>query len=523
MWDEKLEKRVVNAVPVADWDKTTKTDDAQSNGAGDYVKCILPMQNSAPMIGRYGTGLTVVPKKFDASSIALPKATSAIPSTRSAIPVNTSLAPTYPAFPSSQNAPTLAELNTLLKQLGTVPVAPSKNASPVVALDDDWNTRGDWLGRYGKYWANLCAMISPQDYIWGAGEEQVEYASRIGSNADKNDSIRYWVHWLYTDNPNTLEMPPVYLHSRVLKKYTTWEQNRRQSEVDDHGEFYDYRKDGPHVYVSLQVPPGDFVLSLFNFNKDGEGGDNRKRDYRVSIRHHNEDKSLDDIDDFYQQPELATARFRDFRSSVWKRFLVRGPQELTVEVSKNYGFNTLLAGIMLDELKEKPAPYFRTVTQDQVLEAKLDKTKAFRVGETSSTRSQRFAPVTTEEGAANRLFAELDWLRVTNPTWWAQSSRKFYLPLTLWYGQQMKYDKLREVKDKKQNATTAARLGTCYWALRMFSMWEQQERGNGLTTARDIEKSLRWDGFNVFSGKGHETVKAYLSSKAKLAHGSISK
>ena len=517
VWDAQLETRVLNGQTVYHWQKDIVSDDPLSNGDGEYVKCLLVMRDGMPLIGRYGIGLTVAPKMFVSKAAKTKAATSNVStsSTRSkvappaATPLDASVAPTYPAFPNPQGVPTLSELNALLKQLGAVSVAANKNASPVVALDDDWSTRGDWLGRYGKYWANLCAMIRVEDggdYIWGAGYKRIRYHSRIGPNAAKGDSLRYWVHWLYTDNPNTLEMPPVYLHSRVLKKYTTWERNRRQSEVDDHGEEYPYQKDGPHNYVSLQIPAGDFVLSLYNFNKDGEGGENRKRDYRVSIRPHNENKPLENIDDFWQQPELATARFRDFRSSVWKRFLVRGPQKLTIEVSKNYSFNTILAGIMLDELKEKPAPYFRTVAQDRVLDARLNKAKSKRIGETSSTRNGRFAPATTEGDAANRLFAELDWLRVTNPTWWAQSSRKFYQPLTLWYKQQAKNDKLKGVKDKKQSATTAARLGTCYWALRMFEKGEEQQRKAGVTPARDFEKALRWDGLSRGSGQGFVTV-----------------
>ncbi|MDQ3812446.1 MAG: hypothetical protein M3347_00685, partial [Armatimonadota bacterium] len=78
-------------------------------------------------------------------------------------------------------------------------VAPGQeNQFVVTALDDDWMTQGDWLGRYGRYWACLAAMLSPQDYVWGAGWQKVDYNSRIGPNATKDDTIRYWVHWLYT-------------------------------------------------------------------------------------------------------------------------------------------------------------------------------------------------------------------------------------------------------------------------------------------------------------------------------------
>ena len=527
VWDARLERRVLSGHPPNGWLKDLVSDDALSDGDGDYVKCLLIMQNGTPLIGRYGAGLTVAPKMFVSTAATTTATTTAATSktatssTRSAgvpvaaTPIDASVASVYPAFPSPQSAPTLAEINALLKQLASVPVAPNKSASPVIALDDDWNTRGDWIGRYGKYWANLCAMISPEDYIWGAGQKRIRYFSQIGANAP-NDAVRYWVHWLQVDNPNSLEIPLPYMHSRVLKGYATWKDNRRQAEQDDHGENYPYEKDGPHVYMTMDVPPGDWQLSLYNTNKDGDGGDNRKRDFRVSIRNHTLLTQLSDISDFHSQPELATARFRDFRGGVWKRFLVRGPRELTIEVNKNSSFNTLLAGVMLDELKEKPAPYFRGVGEDRALDVKLAKVAKARVKETSSTRSRRFAPVTGEADAANRLFTELDWLRVANPQWWAQSSRKFYLPLTLWMEAQQKLKTPNAIKDKAKTdelRKRQTRLATCWWALRLFERSEEAQRKSGATPARDIEKALRFNNEPRDSGEGYKFVTEYLAKR----------
>ena len=120
-------------------------------------------------------------------------------------------------------------------------------------LDDDWLTKGDCLGRYGRYWGCWCAICSPEDYLWGAGPEKVEYCSRIGPNAEKGDSLRYWVHWLHTMNFNSLEMPPTYCYSRVKKGFMPAAFTRRQAEWDDHGERYPMSKDGPGLYCTLKI------------------------------------------------------------------------------------------------------------------------------------------------------------------------------------------------------------------------------------------------------------------------------
>ena len=112
----------------------------------------------------------------------------------------------------------------MLKIVSAVPPDPREMQPKVVALDDDWRTEGDWLGRCGRYWACLCALFDPipQDYLWGAGWKPVNYNLTMGKAPDPTDSLRYHTEWRYTADPRVLEMPPTYLHSRVLKGYTTW-------------------------------------------------------------------------------------------------------------------------------------------------------------------------------------------------------------------------------------------------------------------------------------------------------------
>ncbi len=234
----------------------------------------------------------------------------------------------------------------------------------VMYLDDDWRTQGDWLGRYGRYWACLAATCSPADFIWGTRADTVDYWVRLDAQY-RSDAVRHWVHSMHTDIRRSLELPYPYLDSRVSQGYTTWRQPRRQSEWDDHGEAYPLNEAGPNLTCTITVPAGVYVLSLYNVNKDGHAALNRFRDYlvRVSVNGPDDasatDHRLAESDAFpvEKNPMEARARFRDFWGGVYKRFLVKGPCELKVRIEKNYSYNTILAGVFLDELTAVPSDY----------------------------------------------------------------------------------------------------------------------------------------------------------------------
>ena len=276
----------------------------------------------------------------------------------------------YADFPEPARPPILKELNTMIEELRAVP-QPGTNQPVVVSLEDDWRTEGQWLGRHGRFWSVLCANWAPADDVWGAGWG-VRYFTVIGPNHPP-DLLRYWVQWLKTSDNRCLEMSPTYLHSRVLKKLTTWAEDRRESEWDDHGEEYPMIMNGPHLRCAIDVPAGLFYLSLYDVNPNGHTFQNRFRDYTVSIRPHPGHASLDvykdgciiigswvDVGGFDEKPELAGARIREFWGGVYKQFLVRGPVKLMFEINRNYSFNTILAGVMLDLVDELPPPYFQT-------------------------------------------------------------------------------------------------------------------------------------------------------------------
>ncbi len=452
----------------------------QSLGATAYVNALLPLGSGTALAGNYGDG----PLSLSVRDGRRPAAPASAPQKVAALPA--------PAAP-----PTLAQLNALLAQVRRVAPDPAEMRPHVTALADDWRTQGDWLGRYGRYWACLAAFFHPipQDYLWGAGWEPVDYRLTMGPTHARGDSLRYWLQLRYTDNPRALEMPAAYLHSRVGRGYTSWGVNRRETEVDDHGEAYPLAMNGPNVYATLTVPPGLYYLSLYDFNKDGHNDDNRNRDYRLSVRAH-PSGPLEDLTGFGQQPELAYGRIRDFWGGVYKRFLVRGPLTVSVEVNRNGSLNAILPAVMLDLVDETPAPYFQSVSAWQQAEAGREKERRMRTA--GWARQPRVAPAASEAEAARQLFAALQEVRQTHSAWWATEGRRAYAALL------------------RRRAASAPMLSACHYQLGQYADWEADQKAAHLTPARAVETALRWDGVtNSYSGLGQEIVTASLQARPR--------
>ena len=453
--------------------------------SGLYATAILSLPNRLTLLGTYCDGLVDLLHGKEMRFTARAPNASELPSSPQPLP--------SPAKP-----PTLAELNSMLKEFRSSSPIPEESQPTVVALDDDWRTQGDWLGRYGRYWACLAGVCSPSNYLWGAGPEKVQCFARIGPNCAKEDGLRYWIESLHTNDSRSLEMPPVYLHSRVVQGFTTWDEPRREAVWDDHGEAYPMTRDGPHIYSTLRIPQGVFYLSLYAVNTNGKVERNRYRDYRISVRPHGARKSGYDIDDFQQQPELAHARVRDFYGGVWKRFLVRGPTAITIEVNRNHSFNTNLQAVMLDLVDEDPPPYFHTVEEWTVLKA--DRQRAL-----ARTGSQDFQPCGSESEAVGKLAEALERAQQIDSAWWATHRGKYYTLLA-----RSCHENPREKTSRPEDKALYARTGTILYHLNLYARWEEQQRLQGLVPARDIEKALRWDGDPSCSGKGNQFVTTYV-------------
>jgi hypothetical protein len=397
-----------------------------------------------------------------------------------------------------------------LTALRNIHASPDEYKPFVAPLPDDWVTQGDWLGRYGTYWVALAATVSPHDYIWGASPGRVKYSAKMGLHRRKGDSLRYWVDSLYTDNPRVMELPTTYLQSRVLRDLTTPQVNRRESEWDDHAEAYDRCWSGANVYVTVAVPAGLFRLSTYHLDKDGHNDLlDVSRDYRISIRRHPRGVPLSNISSFSSMPELAHGRITNFCGGVWKRFVVRGPIDLTIEINKNYSRNTIICAVTLDLLDGDPPPYYQTIQDYEKRQTarKESWTAELAAAKTAAPPVSRNMP---QEQVADQILKNLDRLKYSNTLSWCAGKDIYYPTLLNWYGKR----KSATPSDKAAVRAAAAKLARCYFESGLYKESEGRLHAIGEKTARDIEKSVTWDGVTD-AGDGYKVVSSYLDSLRK--------
>ena len=416
-------------------------------------------------------------------------------------------APPVP-FPSPAPPPDAAELKAMLRTLADVPTVPLPRQPVAIALEDDTLTGGTWLGRRGRYWACLFAMVANNNYLWGEGWETVDSWDGIGPNARAGDSERNYVSHLYTTEQRSLEMPYPYLQTRVERKLTTWDVNRRQSEIDDHSETYPMTQDGPHLFENVRVPPGWYLLSLYDFNKDGHESNNRYRDYVISLRSRPFREMITSTRGFEESAELAHGRIHDFWGGVWVRFLVHGPAVYSVQVNRNYSFCTILAAAMLDTLDEMPPPYSGS-PEEWLAGQNADRKRVWQA-QAAGTWS-RVPWGLSDAGLADLALERLERLRLANVPWWSANSRRFYLSLLRWY-------RALPVGPGRLRSKCLACLCTCFYHVGLYAAWEDSENKRGKTTCREVEQNLRLDaaGPNVLpvgSDHGYEILEDYLEMR----------
>jgi XTP/dITP diphosphohydrolase len=313
--------------------------DHDSLGLPDnYVRALLPMSDGLSLVASYGGGVVKSKSAIKLQGLDKPmdmRRQYSLTSNRYVLS----------ALPSPIKPPTAEQLKAMYERLKAI--KPEENPPKIIALNDDWRTQGDWIDRYGRHSAVLCAQGGGGfNYYGGYFGDEMESTGWIGRNyLQKDDQLRYWVHWRESDD------------KRVLRCLDLG--GRKQSEWDDHKEEYPLTLDGPHVYGTFRIPPGQYVMSLYFFNKDGHEGMNRLRDYTISVRTMTMPPGLFERlggpnvhaeNHYFNAPIGATGRVRDFWGGVYKRFLVtvKENEYVTFRLDAHYSFNTIVSGVFFD-------------------------------------------------------------------------------------------------------------------------------------------------------------------------------
>jgi len=213
----------------------------------------------------------------------------------------------------------------------------------IAILPDDRHTRGNWLGRYGSYAYILCGMGGEHTFSDGPGCGRVKYAYYTGR---KDEQARAWMSYCQTDDRPLLNPTEFHLIDVAIRRMPDEQLHpdghlpRLPSVWDDHAEVH--RSPGPNLYVDLWAPPGLHQLSFYFFEIDWL----QHRAHCLNLRERtwsigkNAERKVGDL--------LANVSVSDFFGGVYKRFLIRGPLKLQVEIERLDSPNAVVSGIFLD-------------------------------------------------------------------------------------------------------------------------------------------------------------------------------
>jgi hypothetical protein len=252
--------------------------------AGDQPTAILALPGEAPYIAGRGTGVQRAGTYFDGK----------------ALPAEAPAAPSLPAKFPAPAVPTIAQLRALVQKI------PSTQSSAIAAyLGDDWATRGDWVGRYGRqqtFWPHYHAF-------WSANTSY-ELSVSAGPHRLPEDRSGDGVYTYYA-SLNAQSPSALYSPGRGRRMEGEWNDGSWQRN-------YMPTWEGPDLWMHFVVPEGVHRASFYIHNNDPLGNLNLDRQYLLELKSDADDPAAADA-----LPTLARTRFCAGISPVYKSFLVR--------------------------------------------------------------------------------------------------------------------------------------------------------------------------------------------------------
>ena len=388
----------------------------------NFVTALLPGPGGVVLVGCYGGGLALESVRAASGGPPDMGPAAAGAATTSQAPVRAE-PPTppisAPAMPAPARPPTLARLQDLLAAADQVDERPAASGSAVRAMCDDWLTEGTWITRYGAVYGCLCAMYAPRNTIVGQFAQDVDLRTWMGRTHAEGDVYRNWIQDVHTAEPRALQNP------RGGRRMASW---------DDHGEASLMTMQGPSLYATLKMKPGDYILSVYCVNQDSHSPfpGNRWRDYLVDVKptpmpdgrfaRLGADRlgrpTFEEEQLFNDSPGGARTRAVWTWGGVYKRFYVRiasGQPYITVRIDRNCSFNTIVSGVFVDRVGEPRGPAGPSGPPSHP----VSRRPLFR----GANRPVSMADVCLH------LLDRLLSLRDSDPAWSAANSRLYLLPL----------------------------------------------------------------------------------------------
>ncbi len=440
---------------------------------GNYIESLQPLKGGAMAVGCYGAGIRIITLPGQSKDAWRDVAKTAGQLAAAPEP--------HGARPPSEralDAMAAATRKELLESKG-------RKQPRIVPLPDDWRTEGNWLGRYGKYWIDLAAVCSPYDFVWGTGEASVLYCPEL-AYPRTGDGPRYWVQTLQTADPRALELPKPYMGSREILYHVPARLDRRDASVVDDGQAYPAWEQGPGLYITLNVPAGRFILSLYEWDDNAHAGGNACRDFPICVRRHPRRDVVENDLSFHSEPNLAGTRACLFYGGVWKRFLVRGPIDITVRISRNHSLNANFSALALDSIHQYAPPYF---SPNAPALAGIAYNPNLAVPENTGPKCGALVGLSR---AADRALYQIAQARRGAPEVFTANSADFAILSRVYAAASTLLERHRRAERECREALSA-----CFWGTCLFERAEAMEVALGMKPARSIELALKWGGNRV--------------------------
>jgi hypothetical protein len=231
-------------------------------------------------------------------------------------------------------------------------------------LSDDWETSGDWPGRYGTVAAHIMS---------GQALRVTDGANiALTTGPYRQAAMRY-----YEYEPKLDAIRPRGLIDPLKGNRTYWEHNDESYTTRTHPIW----EEGPDIYVKIDVPAGVHRVSLYFCNYDGHEGLNELREFPLQVRRTggpatnalaSQAAGTDDnpiLEGRFPSPmgsgswlqpgqavdaELAPILSRSYVPRYWygvyKQFLVRGQGSYWIKIGRNHAVPCKVNGAFVDRL-----------------------------------------------------------------------------------------------------------------------------------------------------------------------------